>query len=343
MIRTCLATFYPVTDERLRFIKQLGIDETIVWATTYQDIKELSVANILSLRQRVEDAGLKIFAFETLPSKFYNKVMLGQEGRDRQIADYQQIISNLGQAGIRSLGYNWMPTGVWRTSYSNPLRGGAKGILFDQRSVQNEPLSFEREYSEEECWDYYQYWLERVLPVAEEANVVLSIHPNDPPLADKLGGVPQLFRSKENFDKALNMLPSTHHKLTLCLGGWSAMGENIVEVVKYYGEQDKIDYVHFQSSNGVVPYFAENFIDQADYNPFEVVKALKSVNFDGVMIPGHVPQIEGDDEWRDQSTLKANPDYTHPMGGHRARAYTIGFMKGLIMAAYPEVYYKDIR
>ena len=53
MIRTCLATFYPVTDERLRFIKQLGINETIVWATTYQDIKELSVANILSLRQRV--------------------------------------------------------------------------------------------------------------------------------------------------------------------------------------------------------------------------------------------------------------------------------------------------
>ena len=74
MIRTCLATFYPVTDERLRFIKQLGINETIVWATTYQDIKELSVANILSLRQRVEDAGLEIFAFETLPSKFYNKV-----------------------------------------------------------------------------------------------------------------------------------------------------------------------------------------------------------------------------------------------------------------------------
>jgi len=324
MIRTCLATFYPVTDERLRFIKQLGIDETIVWATTYQDIKELSVANILSLRQRVEDAGLKIFAFETLPSKFYNKVMLGQEGRDRQIADYQQIIYNLGEAGIRRLGYNWMPTGVWRTSYSNPLRGGAKGILFDQKSIRNEPLSFEREYDEEECWDYYQYWLERVLPVAEEANVILSIHPNDPPLADKLGGVPQLFRSRENFDKALNMLPSKHHKLTLCLGGWSAMGENIVEVVKYYGEQDKIDYVHFQSSNGVV-------------------KALRSVNFDGVMIPGHVPQIEGDDEWRDQGTLKANPDYTHPMGGHRARAYTIGFMKGLIMAAYPEVYYKDIR
>jgi len=325
MLRTCLATFYPVTDERLRFIKQLGIDEIIVWATTYQNINELSYENILTLRKRVEDFGLNIFAFETLPSKFYDKVMLGKKGRDEQIKTYCEIIGNLGHAGINHLGYNWMPTGVWRTSYSNPLRGGAKGILFDQNSILNQPLSFDREYSEKECWEYYQYWLERVIPAAEEANVIISVHPNDPPLAEKIGGVPQLFCSRENFDIALNMCPSKNHKLTLCLGGWSAMGTNFVETVKYFGTKDKIDYVHFQSSNGVVPYFAENFIDQADYNPFEVVKTLKSVNFDGVMIPGHVPQMEGDDEWRDENTLKANKDYTHPMGGHRARAYTIGF------------------
>lgn len=342
-MRTCLATFYPPADDRLRFIKQLGIEDVIVWATTYQSKEELSYKNLIALRNKIEDTGLKFFALETLPAKFYDKVMLGKEGCDEQIKVYQEIIDNLGRAGINTLGYNWMPTGVWRTSYSNPLRGGAKGTVFNLKDIEAAPLSFDREYSEEEFWDYYQYWLEKIIPVAETSNVRLSLHPNDPPLARKIGGVPQLFRSRETFDKAMNLVPSDKHGLTLCLGGWSAMGENIVDVVHHYGKQNKIHYVHFQSSNGAVPYFAENFVDQADYDPYEVMQALKKVQFDGVMIPGHVPQIEGDTEWRDEATASANKAYTHPMGGHRARAYTIGLMKGLIMAVNREIPYKEIR
>jgi mannonate dehydratase len=342
-MRTCLATFYPASDDRLRFIKQLGVDDVIIWATTYQSKSELSYKNLIALRNKIEDAGLSLFALETLPAKFYDKVMLGKEGRDEQIEVYQEIIDNLGRAGIRTLGYNWMPTGVWRTSYSNPLRGGAKGTAFDLKDIENAPLSFDREYSDEEFWDYYHYWLERVIPVAEAANVRLSLHPNDPPLSLKIGGIPQLFHSRSTFDKAMSLVPSEKHGLTLCLGGWSAMGEDIVDVIHHYGKQNKIHYVHFQSSNGSVPFFSENFVDQADYDPYEVMKALKEENFDGVMIPGHVPQIEGDTEWRDPATANANTSYTHPMGGHRARAYTIGLMKGLIMSVRRDIAYKKIR
>ncbi len=60
--------------------------------------------------------------------------------------------------------------------------------------------SFDGYMEEEEFWDYYEYFITE-LPVAEAANVKLSVHPNDPPIPS-LGGIP-LFRSKENFDRAL--------------------------------------------------------------------------------------------------------------------------------------------
>ena len=108
--------------------------------------------------------------------------------------------------------------------------------------------------------------------------------------------------------------------------GWA---EKMDEVIRHYA--DKIHYVHFQSSNGRVPEFSENFVDEADYNPFRVVQALADIGFSGVMIPGHVPQLDGDTEWRGSYSV-SKPRYVHPMGGHQARAYTIGFIKGLIAA-----------
>jgi mannonate dehydratase len=329
-MRPALDLFFPPTDEQLRFAKQIGVDDVVLFTTSIEKVEELSFKNLIAIRNRVEDAGLNLFSIETLPAHFNDKIMLGKAGKMEQIKQYQEIIDNIGRAGIRHHSYNWMPTGVWRTTYSNRLRGGAKGIAFDEKDITNAPLSFDRAYEEEEIWDNYSLFITEIMPVAEAINVKVSVHPNDPPIPN-VGGVAQLFRNQENFDRAMNIYPSEHHGLTFCLGGWSAMGrgKDIETVIRHYGS--KIHYVHFQSSNGTVPYFAENFVDKADYNPFGVMKALKEIDFQGIMIPGHVPQLDGDSEWRNTYTV-ANPRYVHPMGGHQARAYTIGFIKGLIAA-----------
>lgn len=332
MLRPALDLFFPPTDDQLTFAKQIGVDDIVLFGTSLQSWSELSFKNLTAIRNRVEDAGLRLFSIETFPARFYDQIILGKSGRTEQIRAYQEAVDNIGRAGIRHHSYNWMPTGVWRTTYTHRLRGGAKGIAFNQNDIENAPLSFDRAYSEDEFWDYYEQFITELLPVAEAANVKLSVHPNDPPIA-QIGGVPQLFRSKENFDRAMNIRPSAHHGFTFCLGGWSAMGfgETMAEVIREYGPQGKLHYVHFQSHNGVPPFFSENFVELADYNPFAVVRVLHEVGFDGVMIPGHVPQLEGDSEWRNTYTV-SDARYTHPMGGHRARAYTIGFMKGLISA-----------
>ncbi|MBS7700491.1 MULTISPECIES: mannonate dehydratase [unclassified Chelatococcus] len=329
-MRTAMATFWPPTEDRLRFMKQLGIDDTILWATTFPTPEAISFKELLSVRTRCEAHGLKVFAVESVSAHFYDKIVLGKDGRDEQIESYKRIIQAVGRAGIPVLGYNWMINGVWRSSYSNPIRGGAKATAFDYEMMRNAPLIADREYEEEEFWDNYEYFIRRVLPAAEAEGVKLAIHPNDPPV-ERLGGLPCLMRSRANIDRALSIQPSDAHGLTFCLGNWGAMGADLVDAIRHYGPLGKLLYVHFQATRGTIPAFTESFVDDADYDPIELIEALDEVGFNGVMIPGHVPQIEMDIEWRTELSVKKTP-YHHPMGGFAARAFTIGYLKATISA-----------
>lgn len=329
-MRTAMATFWPPTEDRLRFMRQLGIDDTILWATTFPTPDAASFKELLSVRTRCEAHGLRLFAVESVSAHFYDKIVLGKEGRDEQIEAYKRIIQAVGRAGIPVLGYNWMIDGVWRSTYANRIRGGARATAFDHALVREAPLIADRAYGEEEFWDNYAYFIRRVLPAAEAEGVKLAIHPNDPPV-ERLGGLPCLMRSRETIERALAVHPSDAHGLTFCLGNWGAMGEDLVAAIRHFGPQGKLLYVHFQATRGTVPAFTESFVDDADYDPIELVRALDEVGFDGVMIPGHVPQIEMDVEWRTELSASRTP-YHHPMGGFAARAYTIGYLKATIAA-----------
>lgn len=327
-MRTALASFFPYTQDRLSFIANLGVKDTILWATTFRDASELSFTNIVSIKSMVEDAGLNLFGFETLATSFIDKIVLGAPGRDEQIDVYLRFIEALGRAGIRHLSYNWMISGVWRTTYTQPIEGGARGTGFDFEIARHAPLVADREYWEDEFWENYEYFITKALPVAEEFGVVMSIHPNDPPV-EKLGGLPCLMRSRANIDRALAIRPSDNHALTFCLGNWGAMGEDLPAAIRHYGP--KVDYVHFQAVRGTVPKFHEVFAPEADYEPIEIIRALDDIGFEGVIIPGHVPQVTGDPEWRTELSAKATP-FKHPMGGHAGRALTVGYVQGLIDA-----------
>ena len=137
-------------------------------------------------------------ALENVPVSFYDKAMLGLPGRDEQIAHMQSTIRNMGRAGIPILGYHWMPNGVWRTQEPATLRGGARGTRFDLAEHDPDELTHGREFTSDEMWANYEYYLERILPVAEESNVKLALHPDDPPV-ETLGGVARIFRNFDGF------------------------------------------------------------------------------------------------------------------------------------------------
>jgi len=159
----------------------------------------------------------------------------------------------------------------------------------------DDALTHDREYTEAELWENYEYFLEELLPVAEDAGVRMCLHPNDPPV-ETLGGIPQLFRNFENFRRAMELVPSDNHGLEFCLGCWSEMGADLAMVIDFFGSRDELFYVHFRDVTGAVPSFHEAFVDEGNYDTHEVMGRLREVGFDGMLIPDHVP------EWRETPT-----------------------------------------
>src|SRR5690606_35876370 len=206
-MRAALGQFYAATDEYLTFAKQLGVKGVqfnIQRAT--QDLRDdlgyWRLEDLKRLKQRVNDFDLELEAIENVPRQFYLKAMLGLPGRDEQIENYQKIVRNMGEAGIPILGSHWMPNSVWRTPLETG-RGGVKVTAFDMAlaeagQVTNGVIEVEeaegRTFSEQQMWDNYLYFMERVIPVAEEAGVKLALHPDDPPV-ESLGGIARLFRN----------------------------------------------------------------------------------------------------------------------------------------------------
>lgn len=313
-MRIGLGQFNELSDERLTYIKQLGADDFLMNTPKLPGDARWEYEDLLAWRQRADAADLRLMALENVPVKFYDKVMLGLPGRDEQIEHMQATIRNMGKAGIPILGYHWMPNSVWRTQPPAELRGGAKGTRFNLAEHDPAQLTHGRVYSADEMWDNYVYYLEAILPVAEESGVTLALHPDDPPV-ETLGGIARIFHSFEGFKRAIDRFDSPNHGLDFCMGCWSEMGghDYVIDAVKHFGGRGKIVYVHFRDVQGQVPCFNECFIDEGNVDTLAVMQALKDSGFTGFMITDHVPAMVDDTPW-----------------GHRGRAYAIGYMTALL-------------
>ena len=311
-MRVAVGQFSELSHERLSFARQLGATGVQLNTPVLPGEKHWELNDLLWLRRRCESYGLRLEALENTPISFYDKAMLGLRGRDEQIEQYQATIRNLGAAGIPILGYHWMPNGVWRTGWTTPGRGGARVSSFDMGLVQRDVLTHGRVFTADEMWENYAYFMKAVVPVAEEAEVKLALHPDDPPVPS-LGGVARLFHTFEGFKRAMEIAPSPNSGLDFCMGCWSEMGPGVIEAIRYFGERGKIVYVHFRDVQGTVPCFQECFLGEGNVDVIAAMRALKEVGFTGFLLDDHVPHIVDDTEW-----------------GHRARAHAIGYIQALI-------------
>lgn len=320
---------------RLRYIRQLGATDVFI---DHADVDEEpdefndreaavtidvgrnaipSVKAFESARDLVESSDLRLAGVHSIPFSLYGDIMFGRDGQQEALSQISTLIENLGEAGISILGYQWNPRGLvpMRTGPVE-LRGGAIGTGFDYDELEHvDDLApgLEREYTEAEFWENYEHFLETVLPVAEEAGVDMALHPVDPPVLESMCGIPRLCRSVENIKRAMDLVPSENHGLKLCLGCFSQMGEDVNEVLRIFAERDEIVFIHFRDVVGTVPRFHETFVDEENFDTAEVVRTLYDIGYDGIVIPDHVPLMEGDSDWR-----------------HRARGFTIGYLRGVI-------------
>ena len=331
------------TEDNLRYLKQLGVE----WVSLGATPETATAAGFIQMRKDWEAGGFKVYNIGSGvgPSgSLHNmpEVTLNLPGRDKKIEEYLNYIRYLGEAGIPYSTYAHMGNGIWSSGRIVNPRGyeardgntkSPEWRGFWGGKTYNEPLSHGRVYSEKEIWDNYEYFIRKVVPVAEAAGVRIGIHPDDPP-QPVLAGVPRcIFGNFEGYRKALEIANSPNVGVCLCVGCWleggPLMGRDVVETIRYFGSRRKLFKVHFRNVSAPLPHFSETLLDDGYYDMYKVMRALVEVKFDGIAIPDHIPFVGSS-----AGSQRGGGQEFRPSPG---LAYLIGYMRALHNAAKSEL------
>ncbi len=327
--RMKLGTQHGSTDEILRTVAALGVTHICSSLPARKLDENWSVAGLKRLRERVESFGLQLEMVPLpLSSSYITKsempnIMLGRSPeRDREIDQICEMLRACAQAGIPSVKYNMTILGVVRSD-PTPGRGGSRYSTFVyEKAKQDPPLTEAGRVTADMMWERITYFLKRVVPVAAENKVRLACHPHDPGMPQPRGfrGVDRVLGSVNGLKRFIEIEPSPYHGLNFCQGTVSEMladpNREIHDVIRYFGSRKKIFNVHFRNIRGRFLDFQETFPDGGDVDFTRAIRTYKEVGYDGMLMPDHVPHIEGDE------------------GGRQAFAFAFGYIRALIQSVY---------
>jgi len=289
----------------------------------------------LARKEACEKYGISLDAYHyPLTSAGINKVeypniMLGKSPeRDREIEILQQMIRVSGQSGIKVLNYNTTIHPVLRTGKTlDPKRGNAEYNTwnYEEAVKRNEPKTIAGDVSVDQIFERITYLLDRILPVAKEYKVKMANHIADPPTPVGFRGItrwnsPDVFKGIQRFAK---LYDSPYHGFNFCIGsiaeGLKDPKTEIFPIIKWVGERKQIFNVHLRNIKGGWNDLQEVYPDNGDMNFLKVVKALRDVGYDGMVMPDHVPH------------------HHDPEAGLQAFSFAYGYIKGLLLAASEDV------
>jgi mannonate dehydratase len=326
-----LGTQHSTADNVLKVMAALGVNNICSTLPSAKFDAAWSVESLTKLRERVESFGLKLDMVPLPLSSAYitrsenPNIMLGKSPeRDREIENICTMIANCARAGIPAVKYNMSILGVVR-SESTPGRGGSRYSTFVyDKAKQDPPLTEAGRVTAEAAWERITYFLERVVPVAAETKVKIACHPHDPGMPPGKGfrGVERVLGSVEGLKRFIAIKENPYHGLNFCQGTVTEMlkdpDKEIADVIRYFGTRRKIFNVHFRNIRGRFLDFQETFPDDGDVNLIRCMRVYKEVGYDGMLMPDHVPRIDGDDR------------------GQQAFAYAFGYIRALIQLVNQE-------
>jgi len=311
-----------LTAAGMRRVKQLGVDHVLMGGPRIP----WEESSIRSIMDNLKSGGLTLgnMMIGGFPNTIY-----GRPGRDEEIEKVRQSIRAAGRAGMPVVEYNFYSHRIVEGYYEETGRAGAGLTAFDDDRVKNlPPLPEEGLHSLDEMWSNVAYFLKAVVPVAEESGVRLALHPNDPP-APLSRGSGQIMGTVAGWKRLIDIVPSKSNGITFDCGVTREMGEDPVEVCRYFGERDCINHVHFRNVRVQVPYekYTEVFLDEGQVDMFAVMKELVRQKYPRLVYPEHPRAIDYD---RESPGFKS---YYPGGGGYAGFAYNVGFARAMLQAA----------
>ena len=229
-----------------------------------------------------------------------------------------KMVRAAGAAGIPALKYFLCEMENQRTESVPVGRGGVRYSTFDLEQADATTPRYDEPITTEQNWERITFFLERVIPVAEEAQVRMACHPCDPWLPPGFKGVDRVLGGAEGFKHFIDICPSPYHGLNLCLGCMAESVENpatdVPEILRYFGERKKIHLIHFRNIFGGRSKFQEVYPDEGVMDMFVLMQTLREVGYPHMIVPDHAP--------------------SHDAPGHneQAFAFQFGYIKAMLQA-----------
>jgi len=169
-----------------------------------------------------------------------------------------------------------------------------------------------------------KYFLEAIMPVCNEYDIKMCVHPDDPPL--QILGLPRIVTCDSDIQAFLDMVPDPHNGLTFCAGSLSAGAHNDVPALarKY---AHRTWFVHLRSCV-VLPngdfHEASHLAGRADL--ISLVRTFERVNPQLPMRVDHAPLMLGDER------MGYNAGYSF-----HGRMFALGQMDGVMAVVRREI------
>lgn len=317
----------PTDDKRLQFFKRHSVDNICGYPVLKQKDGPVALEDLKRMMDLCAKHKVSVdcLAPPFLASSHIDRtprpaIMLAESpARDRDIAEVQQMIRDCAKVGIPAIKYNMSLLGVVRTERT-PGRGGTTLSTWRHAEAKpNPPLTRAGQVNADRYWERITYFLERVIPVANEFKIRMACHPHDPGMPPQgYQGIDTVLGTVDGLKKFVSIKESPYHGINFCQGTVSEMlrdpGKEIFDVIRYFGSRKKIFNVHFRNIRGKRDSFQEVFPDEGDINFVEAIKVYKEVDYEYMMMPDHVPHHADDPR------------------GDQAFAFCYGYIRALIQA-----------
>src|SRR3954471_19479548 len=312
-----------LSEAEAKRIKQLGINWIDAQAVPEQpwgmDYLQPRVDNLKKLDMHIGIMMIR-WSYKGGMDPEMNKIVRGLPGKDEEIAKIKQTIVNMGKLGIPVLEWNFYNHRATDGYKQVPGRGGSGMTEFKYDRMKDMPAlpADGAPQNYEDTWKNLDYFLKAVIPVAEKNNVVMSVHPNDPPPPMSRGSA-QVLNSFNDWKRLVQTVNSPSNCMTWDCGVTRELGEDPIVVGNWLASRNRIGQVHFRNVVMRKPRedYTEVFPDDGDNDMFEVMKLLVRNKYKHTIFPEH-PRSLDTDKLLPKEAQTTNSGWAYDVGHCRA-------------------------